>query len=180
MEPWIITNSGIKFNLLEPTTDMINIQDIAHALSNICRFGGHSNHHYSVAQHSVLASHIVPDQFALTALMHDATEAYIGDMVSPLKHAIPQFKQIEQNLWEVIAQKYNLPQFIPEEVKYADLQMLKLEKLRVMPVTEPWDFLSDIKLPHPSVFPNQDMYIYEWSIPLAKHRFIKQFNHLTK
>jgi 5'-deoxynucleotidase YfbR-like HD superfamily hydrolase len=171
MEPWIITQSGVKFDLLNTTTYMINIKDIAHALSNVCRFGGHSCKHYSVAQHSVLASYIVSDEFKLCALMHDATEAYIGDMVSPLKAVIPQFKEIEQNLWEVIAKKYNLPKYLPEEVKLADMQMLKAEKKYLLPETDPWDFLEGIR--------ETNLYIEPWTSEYSNWRFMQSFKELT-
>lgn len=170
MEPWIITNSGKKFNLVNPIKDMVNIKDIAHALSNICRFGGHCNQHYSVAQHCVIASMIVSEENALCALLHDATEAYIGDMVSPLKQILPQFKEIEQNLWKVIADKYNLPYMLPEEVKTADLKMLKAEKRDIMPLTDPWPFLEGIK--------ETSMYISPWDHEYARARFINRFKEL--
>lgn len=172
MEPWIITKSGVKFDLLNTTEDMLDIKDISHALSNICRFGGHSVRHYSVAQHSVLASQIVPKEFALCALLHDATEAYIGDMVSPLKAVIPQFKEIEQNLWEVIASKWGLPKYIPQEVKLADMQMLKAEKKYLLPETEQWDFLVDI--------PDVSLYIKAWSFNHSNWMFLSRFNELIQ
>jgi uncharacterized protein len=170
MEPWIITKSGIQFDLLNTTEAMIDIGDIAHALSHICRFGGHSYTHYSVAQHSVLASYIVPEEFALCTLMHDATEAYIGDMVSPLKAVILQFKEIEQNLWEVIAKKYNLPQHLPQEVKLADMQMLKKEKEVLLPSTAPWDFLEGVQ--------KADVRIYPWSQEDSYTEFLRRFDSL--
>jgi len=171
MEPWIITNSGIQFNLLETTEQMVNIRDIAHSLSNVGRFGGHCNQFYSVAQHSVHVSQIVSYDYAFCALMHDATEAYIGDMVSPLKVAIPLFKEIEQKLWEVIASKYSLPKYLPKEVKYADYQLLKAEKRDIMPETEDWEFLKDINVP--------SLYISPWSSEYSKIRFLKRFEELS-
>lgn len=171
MEPWIITNSGIKFDLLETKVHMINIRDIAHALSNVGRFGGHCKQFYSVAQHSVHVSQVVSEEYAFCALMHDATEAYIGDMVSPLKAAIPLFKEVEQNLWEVIASKYGLPKYLPGPVKYADYQLLKAEKRDIMPETEDWEFLKEISVP--------SLYISAWSSDYSKVRFLKRFQELS-
>jgi len=82
---YIQTLSGKKFSYQFATADDIDIEDIANALSNICRFAGHLPEFYSVAQHSVLVSQIVPPEFAFEALMHDAAEAYCQDIPAPLK-----------------------------------------------------------------------------------------------
>ena len=86
---WIITYSGKKFYHLAPSAEMVDIVDIAHALSLTCRWTGHTRYHYSVAQHSWYFSYLVPKEFALSALLHDASEAYLGDMNRPLKHFTP-------------------------------------------------------------------------------------------
>ena len=70
-EPYIRTYSGINFTILNPTSEMINIDDIAHSLSYQCRYGGHSNKFYSVARHSIIMSYLAPPKFALDALCHD-------------------------------------------------------------------------------------------------------------
>ncbi len=80
---YIQTLSGKKFDYLNSTTDDVEIEDIATALSHICRFNGHLPEFYSVAQHSVLCSQIVPPEFAFEALMHDAAEAYCQDIPAP-------------------------------------------------------------------------------------------------
>ncbi|QKX44275.1 hypothetical protein HPE42_20935 [Escherichia coli] len=80
---YIQTLSGKKFDYLNSTTDDVEIEDIATALSHICRFSGHLPEFYSVAQHSVLCSQIVPPEFAFEALMHDAAEAYCRDIPAP-------------------------------------------------------------------------------------------------
>lgn len=82
---WILTYTGRAFDLAAPRADLISTVDIAHSLSMICRFGGHPRRHYSVAQHSLLVAGIVPPEHQLIALLHDATEAYVGDMVRPIK-----------------------------------------------------------------------------------------------
>ncbi len=81
---WIQVRSGRKFHPLDPRPEDVDINDIAHALSNLCRFTGHCTDFYSVAQHSVIASQIVPPASALAALLHDASEAYMGD-ISPAR-----------------------------------------------------------------------------------------------
>ena len=80
---WILTWSGKRFDLFEPTPEMIDPRDIAQALGTIARFNGHTKEHYTVAQHSVIVANLVPPEHQLAALLHDATEAYIGDMVRP-------------------------------------------------------------------------------------------------
>lgn len=138
MKPLIETFSGKCFNLLEPTEDMIDIEDIAHHLSKLCRFNGACKHFYSVAQHSILVSHIVPRELALFGLLHDAAEAYVGDMSSPLKSLLPEFKEIEDKIQAVILRSFGLyNQFfkdplIENEIKKADIAALLAEKERLM------------------------------------------------
>ncbi len=134
----IQTHSGIAFDLLNPTPDMIDIGDIAHALSNVCRFGGHCREFYSVAQHSVHVaqwayeataedySYIDPSmasEVALWGLLHDAPEAYIGDMVRPLKHGSDcgvEFQQVERRIMDAICEKFDLDAAMPYHVREFD------------------------------------------------------------
>lgn len=132
MSPEILTVSGHYFNLLEPRLDDIRVIDIAHALGNCARFAGHSRAFYSVAQHSVLVSQIVPPEHALQALLHDAAEAYVGDMTSPLKRLVPVFGRIEQRIWNVISRKFNVPATLSDEVRRADLVLLATERRDLM------------------------------------------------
>lgn len=133
---YILTSSGTPHFIFDPRPETIDIEDIAGALSKICRFGGHCREFYSVAEHSVLVSEVVPQEHALAALMHDATEAYIGDVVRPLKRALPEYEQIEDITWAAIAQRFRLPRDMPACVKDADNAVLRAEKLVLMPVTK--------------------------------------------
>jgi len=83
-EHWITTYTGKRFHYLDPQPEEIDIVDIAHALSLTCRFGGHCKEFYSVAEHSIRVAEIVPKEFQLLALLHDAGEAYTGDVQSPI------------------------------------------------------------------------------------------------
>jgi len=117
--------SGILFDPLNPNIEDIKIEDIAHALSQICRFNGHCNEFYSVAQHSVLVSILSEDHRA--GLLHDATEAYLLDIPSPVKKNINGYKEIENNLLTILSKKFNFTYPLPIDVKQADNTMLMLE-----------------------------------------------------
>jgi uncharacterized protein len=125
------TVSGQTINLRNPSTESIDITDIASALSKLCRFGGNTTEFYSVAQHSVLVALIAPENCKLEALMHDATEAYLGDVISPLKQLLREYKILEASFQKVIDNKFNLvsSSSIKEAIKGCDKQMLELEHL---------------------------------------------------
>ena len=125
---FIKTFSGKHFYYDKINKDDIVINDIAVSLSNICRFAGHLSHFYSVAQHAVLCSQLVPQEFAFEALMHDATEAYCQDIPAPLKRLLPDYKRMEEKIDAVIREKYGLPSVMSTPVKYADLIMLATER----------------------------------------------------
>lgn len=130
--PWLLTWSGKHLDLLAPLPEQIDILDIAHGLANECRFSGQCRHYYSVAQHSVLASQNVSRSHAMEALLHDAAEAYIKDIPSPLKALLPEYRQIEERLTDVIRTKFGLPETLSAEVKQADLRLLATERRDLM------------------------------------------------
>jgi len=130
---WIQTYTGNQFWPLDPKPEHIFIEDIAHALSNICRFTGHCDYFYSVAEHSIIVSNHVPGGFALWGLLHDAAEAYIGDMSRPLKSMLPQFKKIESRIMEAVIEKFHLePINEPQIVKDIDSGILATESFAIM------------------------------------------------
>lgn len=138
MKPYITTWSGHKFNFLNPEPTSITIEDIAHALSLQCRFNGHCESFYSVAEHSVKVCNLVEGygmerDIVLTALLHDAAEAYIGDVVSPVKQLLPEFKKIERDLEERIAERFSLVYPFPDVVSKADKEALRLEFATLAP-----------------------------------------------
>ncbi len=137
MSSSITTISGIEFDLLNPNPDMISLTDISHALNRICRFNGHYNGpHYSVATHSVGVSALVEDpELKMAALLHDAAEAYIGDIVTPLKSLLNEIHGIERKILECVAEKFNFDpmKFRALEIKKADLQMLYAERMFMIP-----------------------------------------------
>lgn len=126
------TISGTMVDLLHPTQDTISLEDIAHALSHICRFSGHVHRFYSVAEHSVLMSKMVPEEYALSALMHDAAEAYIGDVTRPVRMYV-DIDPLEERFNRVIFDKFNLRvRFDCEEIRVADARMLVTERPDIM------------------------------------------------
>jgi 5'-deoxynucleotidase YfbR-like HD superfamily hydrolase len=129
----IQTFSGGRFDFLRPETSVFDIVDIAHSLSRICRFTGHTNQFYSVAQHSVLVSENVPADQALAGLMHDASEAFLGDVSSPLKALLPDYRAIEQSVVSEIAFRFGLPVAMSADVHAADRRLLYTEMRDLMP-----------------------------------------------
>lgn len=175
------TFTGARFDPVNPSVDAICIIDIAHALSLICRFGGHCNYFYSVAQHSVWVSRHLPEPLRLKGLLHDATEAYIGDMIRPLKMRIPQFQQIEQNLWHAICLRFDLTPEMEPEIKVADNLALMTERAQLKnPPPESWgeDLERIIPDPHPLVDMNKppgynrDTFLLEFFKLTAGKKFI--------
>lgn len=122
------TSSGVKVNILNPTPDMINLGDIAKGLSNICRFGGQIHSFSSVARHTLLVWYLAPDHLKKLALLHDATEAYLGDIIKPLKVLLePIYGPIEKAFERIIFSKYGLPFTDTEAIKPYDKLALEIE-----------------------------------------------------
>ena len=136
---YISTYLGNRFYPLSGKIESVNIEDIAHGLAYQCRFNGQTSAFYSVAQHSLLVAGMLPDSLKLVGLLHDAAEAYIGDMVKPLKPFIPEYQNIEKQVSREISRFFNLEDLSYPEIKEADLILLATEKRDLMPnSTEPW------------------------------------------
>ncbi len=144
MKPEIMTTTNKFYDYLEPDIESISIVDIAHSLSNICRFNGQCRTFYSVAQHSVLVSHLVPRELALEALMHDAAEAYVGDVPTPLKNLLHEFRIIEQTAEQAIKQRFNLGDLRHPEIKKADLVALATEERDLFQMHDTWDSTREV------------------------------------
>lgn len=171
---WFVTRSGNKFFPLLPKEEEVLIDDIAFALSNICRFGGHTQF-YSVAEHCCHVSDACPPALKLLGLLHDAPEAYIGDMVRPLKHQMPEYQRVEAGLWFIISDKFNLPNRT-DLVKSYDNQALLAERNHLMPAgpnTRKWYW------DHMGIQP-LSCRIQCWSPEIARREFMNRYNTLTK
>ena len=127
----ILTYSGVEFDIFNPDPDKILIEDIAHALSMQCRFSGHTRLFYSVAEHSVACANLTSG-YKLEALMHDSAEAYLHDMISPLKKEMPEYVDLEDKIMKVIASKFEFKYPIPAQVHGIDKILLDREQRTLM------------------------------------------------
>lgn len=141
---WIETASGKQFHPLDPQPDEIDIEDIAHALSHLCRFTGHISEFWSVAQHSLLVDDLLVEHLGepvepiligmrLTALLHDASEAYLNDIAAPIKKLIPDYIEIEQKVTDAVVDKFNIIYPYPKVVKEMDTLALCVEAKHLLP-----------------------------------------------
>lgn len=141
--PSFKTYTGRLFWPLDARPDEVSLLDIAHALSHQCRFSGHTREFYSVAEHSVRVSRIVPAPHQLWALLHDAAEAYLLDWPRPLKHSGVMgwlYRRAEQRLMNVICERFGLPTIQPECVEFADKILLATEQRDLLgKVPRPWN-----------------------------------------
>lgn len=138
-DAWIETFTGGVFHILDPMPEEVRIEDIAHHLSQQCRFTGATRQFYSVAEHCYHTSFLVPLPDALWALLHDASEAYICDLNSPTKHLTPigqSYLPIEERIMSAICRRFSLPEQQPNSVRVADGAMLYAEKGILMPPME--------------------------------------------
>lgn len=129
---WIQTYTGRAIFPARPTADDICIEDIANALARQCRYGGHCLSFYSVAEHCVHVSDAASPENKLTALMHDASEAYLLDIPRPIKPLLNGYYEIEARLMEVIAKKYDFRWPMPDEVKLIDAAIITDERQQNM------------------------------------------------
>jgi hypothetical protein len=134
LETWVATFTGKKLKPFDPSQAEIDIKDIAHSLSMMCRFNGHCSRFYSVAEHSILLSTLVSKPAAFYGLMHDAAEAYLSDIPKPIKMRLPDAINIEDTIMKQICEKFNIPvnDDIITEVKEADLRMLETERIALI------------------------------------------------
>jgi len=140
--------SGALFDYNKPSESDVLITDIAAALSKVCRFAGHIHQFYSVAQHAVNTSLIVPKEHAFDALMHDTAEAFTNDLPTPLKFAVPIFKELEVKIETAMSAKFGFVYPLHEAVKVADAQMLAIEKVKLKRDLSHWDVLDGVETDH--------------------------------
>lgn len=164
---WIQTHTSKKFDYDAPTVAMVNIYDITHSLAHQCRFTGHTRKFYSVAQHSYLLSYRVPEDQAFSALMHDAHEAYIGDLCAPMKVLLPDYRNLENRIAAVVREKFDLPP-TSDAVKLADRRLCYAELLALF--GSPMDYTFNCEPMNVRIIP--------WTERVAKTRFLYRYNEL--
>ena len=111
---------GRTFDPMEMTEENVALEDIARALSLLCRGGGHIRHFYSVAQHSIncakeAKARELPERMQLACLLHDASEAYISDIIRPVKEHLNNYLEIEAKIMAVIWKHFHLENLTEEE-----------------------------------------------------------------
>jgi 5'-deoxynucleotidase YfbR-like HD superfamily hydrolase len=158
------THSGKLIDVANLSSNDIDIEDIAHTLSLLCRWGGHCLEFYSVAEHSVRCSYKASKKFKLEALLHDASEAYLVDIPRPIKRNLPDYQRLEQVVEKAISEKFNLPFPTSKEVKIVDNRMLETERRDITVFKE--KFLEE------EPFENK---ILPWSPKSAKKIFLETF-----
>ena len=172
----ICTYTGRYVNPLDLKVEDIDIEDIAHHLSNQCRFSGATAFQYSVAQHSVLVSDVLGGtSFEFEGLMHDAQEAYLQDMPRPLKEH-PTFgaayREAEDSAQAVIAEAFGFDLPLPPEVKDADNLLLAIERRDIMPPGPVWAITEGIELPDWIIAPISETH--------AEELFLERFTALSR
>lgn len=136
--PYMGTFSGEKLYPEQLTEDQINIIDIANGLGREARFGNQADRFYSVAQHSVLLATLVPDEYKLWAMLHDASEAYTHDIPKPLKRCITGWTEFEHKLSKVIYEHFGLEGDLPAAVKDVDDRIVIDEAMVLFNVWPEW------------------------------------------
>lgn len=170
------TISGRALRPAQPRVEDFAIDDIAHGLSNICRFAGQVHTFYSVAQHSVLVSHAMPQPLALWGLLHDASEAYISDVPAPVKvlDALAGYRAIEALLQRTIYQAFGLSGDEPAELRAADLALRILEARELLPA----EAAARIEAAEPEGLVLPPFAIKTWSASGARAAFLRRFAEL--
>jgi hypothetical protein len=157
----ILTISKREVNVFDPKPEMFDIEDIAHALSNICRFTGHIPKRYTVAQHCVLCAKSSLNEYKMAALLHDASEAYLNDIASPIKEGLPEYVALEDSVMKCISEKFEFEYPLPKPVVLTDKIYYNIERRTFRDTDEEGLTLNDV-----------------WSQKKAYKEFIKMFKNL--
>ncbi len=166
---YVHTHSGRMLSLIDPQPEDITLLDLAHGLSHVCRYSGQTRQFYSVAEHSILVSGMVPIGLRLAGLLHDACEAYVTDIPAPLKQFLPQYKEFEERVQSAIDAKFGIKRSDEDRdvIKISDVQVRLIESGSPKLFLYPFEEYRD------------DSKIYPLSSSEAKSLFIEKFNYLS-
>lgn len=176
---WILTRSGVEFDLVNPTADMVNIGDVAHSLARTQRFNGHTDKNCNVALHSVMVAYLVKERdrsLMLPALMHDAAEAYTGDVTTPIKQMLGhRITGLQRRIDRVIAERFGFTNGIGESwIKLADLQCLKFER-GFLPLSRDWGCFDEVPDYRPPLWLRKH-YDMDWKV--SRDLFLTTYERL--
>lgn len=170
-DAWIETYTGVRFSLSAPQPEDVCVEDVAHSLAYQCRYNGHIREFYSVAEHSCHVHDLLVreghrDQVAFSGLMHDATEAYVGDLPAPLKSILPDYKRVEYLVWDAVTVAFGMQLTLPVRVRELDRLMVLAEKKRLkFDSDHDWGIDGDVP----------DVHIECWGPQEAKTQFALRF-----
>lgn len=178
MNPIILTYSGNYYDYKKPSESHLNILDVAHALSQICRYSGHCREFYSVAEHSVNVYQLLTDagydyEIRKAGLLHDSPESVMLDVVKPLKMLLPDYQALEEEIELDMARRFEYQYPLHPAVKWADLMMLNIEQRQIMNNEDEWET-------HMSIDKYKDFKIECLSPKDAKERFLNTYMSLIK
>lgn len=167
------TYTGRNLDIAKPDPKEISIEDIAHHLAKLDRYNGAGHFPYSVGQHSLLVADELPKEYKLQGLLHDATEAYLGDVVSPLKGLLPEYRRIEGQVMKAICNRFQITFPRPQIIKKADQAVMAAEMNQVVK----WpDLAQRPELPPPP----KGMVIKSMGWQEVKGIFLERFQELSK
>jgi hypothetical protein len=170
---WLLTYTGKLYWPTDPKPEDVCLEDVAHALSQICRFSGMTRVPYSVAEHSVHVSHMVPKELAMEALLHDASEAYCNDMIRPLKREMADYKRLEKLNEIAVRTAFYLPHDEHPLVKEADTRILKSEYRWLFPPVP-----DGVRGWFDEVEEDCNVEIFCWDAKKAEYEFLKRHKEL--
>ena len=166
---WMQTYTGRQFWPMDPRPDEIDILDIAHSLSMMCRYAGHVTDFYSVAEHCCHIHDAAPPEHRAWALLHDASEAYLVDVIRPVKPFLTGYKAAETRVQNAVADRFGLPLQEPPEVKELDMRILHDEMAQAMgKPPAPWNLAGE----------PLGVTLQFWAPFWAKGEFLRRFNAL--
>lgn len=126
------TYTGKTFKITDFNASHINLEDIAYGLAHINRYSGQTSKAYSVARHSINIAHFFEGKLEKQALLHDAAEAYLGDITAPVKNLFPDYKKLEEHYTKIIFKKFNIEYPIDDRVLSMDVAIRQYEKYWLM------------------------------------------------